>query len=76
MGLPYISGTSEKLATIFKSHGVGAYYKLSNTLRYILVYPKDKTPDHKKRGVVYEIQCPECPAQYVGETARTWIYLT
>ena len=58
-------------AGIFKSHGVGAYHKPSNTLLSILVHPKDKTPDHKKCGIVYEIQCPECPAQYVGETART-----
>ena len=71
VGLPYIRGTSEKLARIFKNHGVGAYHKPFNTLRSILVHPKDKTPDHKKCGVVYEIQCRECPAQYVCETART-----
>ena len=71
VGLPYIRGTSEKLARIFKNHGVGAYHNPFNTLCSILVHPKDKTPDHKKCGVVYEIQCPECPAQYLGETART-----
>ena len=71
LGLPYIRGTSEELSTIFKKHGVGAYHRPFNTLRSILVHLKDKTPDHKKCGVVYEIQCPECPAQYVGETART-----
>ena len=71
VGLPYIRGTSEKLARIFKNHGVRAYHKPFNTLRSILIHPKDNTPDHKKCGVVYEIQCPQCPAQYVGETART-----
>ena len=71
VGLPYIRGTSEKLARIFKNYGVAAYHKPFNLLRSILVHPKDKTPDHKKCSVVYEIQCPECPAQYVGETART-----
>ena len=33
--------------------------------------PKSKTPGHKKWGVVYEIQCLECLAQYVADTART-----
>ena len=71
VGLPYIRGTSEKLARIFKNHGVRAYHKPFNTLRSILVHPKGKTPDPKKCGIVYEIQCLECPAKYVGETART-----
>ena len=72
VGLPYIRGTSEKLDRIFKNHGVGAYHKPFNTLRSILVHPKDKTPDHKKCGVIYEIQCPECPAQYVEEIERIY----
>ena len=61
----------KKLAKIFKNHGVWAYDKHFNILCSILVHSKDKTPDHKKCGIVYEIQCPECPAQYVSETART-----
>ena len=48
VGLPYIRGTSEKLAWIFKNHGVGAYHNPFNTLCSILVHPKDKTPDHKQ----------------------------
>ena len=71
IGLPYVRGTSEKLAMILKNHGVGTYHKPFNTIRSILVHPKDKTPDHKKCGVIYEVQCPECPEQYIGETGRT-----
>ena len=71
VGLPYIRGTSEKLARIFKNHWVRAYHKPFNSLRSILIHPKDKTLDHKKCGVIYEIQFSECPVQFVGETART-----
>ena len=71
VGLPYVRGTSEKLAKIFREHGVGTYHKPFNTLRSILLHPKDKTPDLKKCGVIYQLQCPQCPEQYVGETGRT-----
>merc|ERR1712121_568552 len=71
VGLPYVRGTSEKLARIFKNHGVGTFHKPFNTLRSILVHPKDKTPDEKKCGVIYEVQCPSCPERYVGETGQT-----
>ena len=71
MGLPYVRGTSEKLAKIFREHGVGTYHKPFNTLRSILVHPKDKTPDSKKCGVIYQIQSPQCPQHHEGETGCT-----
>ena len=48
------------------------YYKPVNTLRSILVFPKDKTPKDKKCGVLYEITCDQGPVQvYIGETKRS-----
>ena len=44
---------------------------LINTIRSILVYPKEKTPDAQKCGLVYQVECPECPLTYIGETGRT-----
>lgn len=49
--LPYVHGLSEKLTNIFHSHGVGTYHKPYNTIRSLLVHPKDKTPDCNKCGV-------------------------
>ena len=69
--LPYIRGTSEKLARIFKKHGVTTYHKPTNTIRSLLVNPKDRTPIDKKCGVVYHIQCEDCDSSYIGETARS-----
>ena len=68
--MPYVQGISEKLTRIFKEHGVGTYHKPYNTIKSLLVHPKDKTPDMNKCGVVYEIACPECDEKYIGETAR------
>ena len=41
-------------------------------MRSKLVRPKDKTPDLKKCGVVYQLKCGQCPDTYVGETARSF----
>ena len=70
VGLPYMRGTSEALTRVFKAHGVGTYHRPINTIRSILVHPKDKTPDAQKCGLVYQVECPECLLTYIGETGR------
>ena len=42
----------------------------ANTIRSHLVHPKDKVDKLDKCGVVYHVQCDDCSADYVGETAR------
>ena len=68
--MPYIRGMSEKLETIFWEHRAIIYHKPYNTLRELLVHPKDKTETGQKCGVVYQITC-ECGEHYVGETSRS-----
>ena len=69
VSLPYVKGVSEKLRNIFRNHGVGIYHKPVNTLRQLLVHPKDKTEDQNKCGVIYKIECPDCHELYIGETS-------
>ena len=47
------------------------YFKSSNTLRQLLVHPKDPVGKDKVVGPVYKISCEECDATYVGETERS-----
>jgi hypothetical protein len=69
--VPYVQGLSEHLQRIYKSYGVSSYHKPFNTLRSLLVHPKDKTLKQQQCGVVYHIKCGSCEAEYVGETARS-----
>ena len=73
VGLPYMQDTYEALTCVSKAHGVGTYHQAINTIRSILVHPKDKTTDAQKCGLVYhcQVECPECPLTYIGETGRT-----
>ena len=41
------------------------------TLRQILVAPKDKTKLEDQTGVVYRVPCGGCNKVYVGQTERT-----
>ena len=70
IGLPYIRGLSEELQRIFKDHGVSTFHKPVNTLRSLLVRPKDPTKTEDQCGVVYNVLCSSCDDSYVGETAR------
>ena len=69
--IPYIRGLSEELRRTFKKYDVRMYFKPTNTLRQLLVRPKDKLPKERVVGPVYHIQCEDCPASYVGETERS-----
>ena len=68
--LPYIEGLSEALSRKMRSAGIRVHIRPTNTVRSILVAPKDKTKTLDKAGVVYQIRCQDCPAHYVGETER------
>ena len=69
--IPYIRGFSEELKRIFGGFGVRTYFKHSNTLRQLLVHPKDPAGKDKVVGPVYKISCEDCEATYVGETERS-----
>ena len=71
VGLPCVSGLSEHLSRVFRAQDIRTYHKPYNTLRSILIHPKDRTPTEKKKGMAYNITCNDCGKHYIGETART-----
>ena len=68
--LPYIEGTSEQLRRAFNSAGVPTAFKPQQTLRQVLVSPKDKIDKLKQSGTVYQISCSTCSDTYIGESVR------
>ena len=69
--IPYVKGTSERIARILRPHDITVAHKPSTTLRDVLTKVKDPSPINSRAGAVYKIPCAECPASYVGETGRT-----
>ena len=59
------------LSRVFRAQDIHTYHKPYNTLRSILVHPKDRTPTEKKKGMVYDTTCNDCGEHYIGETTRT-----
>ena len=69
--IPYIKNFSEQLRRIFGKYGIPTYFKPTNTLRQLLVKPKDPVSKENVVGPVYKIKCEKCEAMYVGETERS-----
>jgi hypothetical protein len=68
--IPYIQGVSERLQRSFKKYNIQTAMKPYNTLKHLLVHPKDKRDTAKTTDCVYQIPCQSCDKVYVGETGR------
>ena len=68
--LPYVGPVTEAVARNIRKTGIKVHLRPTNTIRQRLVHPKDKLDKMDQAGVVYKIQCKDCPASYVGETER------
>jgi len=63
---------SETVGRILKPHRIGIAHKPDNTLRGQLMNPKDKVHHNQQSGVIYRINCNDCPQYYVGEYGVKW----
>ena len=72
--VPYMKGLSETCKTICRRHGIDMHLKGNNTIRQLLVHPKDTDDILKKSGVIYRYRCDrvDCGEEYIGESGRTF----
>ena len=68
INLPYIQGLSEQLKRAFNKHNIKATFYTETTLRSLLSKPKDHIPKDDRNNAVYQLNCKDCEAVYVGET--------
>ena len=74
MVLPYIKGLSESMKNVGKKHGIQTDFRGGNTIKSLLMTPKDKDHISKKSSIIYRFMCNrvECDDEYIGESSRTF----
>ena len=74
MVVPYYRGLSKSLKKVCSRHGVQVYFKGGNTIKKLLMAPKDKDPIMKKSGVIYRYKYNrvDCDEEYIGESSRVF----
>ena len=72
ISVPYIPGLSESYKKIFKYTPIQVCFKGVNTLKSLLMHPKDKISTNQKKDIVYHWECQAdgCNSSYIGETSR------
>ena len=70
--VPYVQGICESYKSICGKHGVTVHFMWGQTLKNILVSPKDKDTIAKKNSVMYWYRCDkiESDEEYIGELSR------
>ena len=74
MVLPYVKGLSESMKNVGKKHGIQTYFKGGNTIKSLLMTPKDKDHITKKSAIIYRFKFKrvDCEDEYIGESSRTF----
>ena len=72
ISVPYFPGLSESYKKIFKYTPIQVCFKGVNTLKLLLMHPKDKISTDQKKDIVYHWECQAdgCNSSYIGETPR------
>ena len=68
--IPYVEGVAEKIKRAALKYNVATAVCPTNTLKNILVHPKDKKDTTEISDAVYNIPCKSCDKSYIGETGR------
>ena len=68
--VPYTKGLCESYKSICSKYGVQVYFKGGNTLKNLLMFPKDKDEMKKQSNIIYWYRCgrTECDDEYIGES--------
>ena len=72
ISVPYFPGLSESYKKIFKYTPIQVCVKGVNTLKSLLMHPKDKISTDQEKDIVYHWECQAdgCNSSYIGETSR------
>ena len=72
--VPSAQGLCESYRTICSKYVVQVYFKGGNTLKNLLMFPKNREAITKQSDIIYCIKCgrTECDDEYIGESARTF----
>ena len=72
--VPYIQGMSESCTNICRKHGVEMFFRRGNTIKDLLMHPKDRDTILQKSGVIYRFRCGmvDCDEEHIGESGRTF----
>ena len=72
ISVPYFPGLSESYKKIFKYTPIQVCFKGVNTLKSLLIHPKDKISTNQKKDIVYHWECQAdgCNSSYIRETSR------
>ena len=64
--VPYTHGLGERFKKSCRNKGMQVHFKGTNTVKTLLIAPKDKDHKLQKSGIIYKFTCPHinCPEQY------------
>ena len=62
------------MKNICNKHGVQVHHRGGNTIKGLLMAPKDKDHITMKSGIIYRFKCHrvDCDDEYIGESSRTF----
>ena len=74
MVVPYQQRQRERVKNTCQKYGIQIHFKGGQTIKDLLMAPKDKDPITNKSGVIYRYKCSkdQCEEEYIGEPARTF----